>query len=116
MRWPKLPATSSARDDVLILSLPIVIVIGASVTSGTILRFPPEGFSLRWYAELVEADAFRDAFRRTVYVSLACPAVSVPAGVLAALATVRYRLRFRPAVQVYRLLPFTIPSSCRGSG
>ena len=101
---------------VIMLSLPTVVVIGASFTSGTILRFPPEGFSLRWYAELVEADAFRGAFGRTLVVSLICTAASVPAGILAALATVRYRLRFRAAVQVYLLLPFTVPLVVSGIG
>ncbi len=101
---------------VLILSLPTIIIIGASVTSGSILRFPPEGFSLRWYEELVEADAFRDAFWRTLHVSLVCTAISIPAGVLAALATVRYRLRFRAAIQVYLLLPFTVPLVVSGIG
>ncbi len=101
---------------VIALSLPTVIVIGASFTAGNIIRFPPEGFSLRWYGELVEADAFWDAFGRTLYVSVVCTVASVPAGILAALATVRYRLRFRAAIQVYLLLPFTVPLVVSGIG
>ncbi|MGC9418027.1 MAG: ABC transporter permease [Rhodovulum sp.] len=91
------------------LSLPTLIVIGASFTAGEIIRFPPEGVSLRWYGELWQLDSFKAALARTFYVSLICTAVSLPVGTLAAIATVRYRIRFRNSVQVYLLLPFTIP-------
>ena len=94
---------------IVILSMPTVIVIGASLTSGEIVRFPPDGLSLRWYGRLLEWEGFRDAFFRTAYVSVVCTLISIPAGTLAALASVRYRLRFRTAIQVYLLLPFTIP-------
>ncbi|MEM9224482.1 MAG: hypothetical protein AAGB11_19070, partial [Pseudomonadota bacterium] len=38
------------------LSLPTLIVIGASFTAGDIIAFPPDGFSLRWYGEMWEAE------------------------------------------------------------
>ena len=91
------------------LSLPTVIIIGASFTSGDIIRFPPEGFSLRWYHELWQLDDFQQALGRTFYVSIICTLISIPVGTLAALATVRYRIRYRKTIQVYLLLPFTIP-------
>jgi len=94
---------------IVILSMPTVIVIGASVTSGEIVRFPPDGFSLRWYRELLELDGFREALGRTFYVSVICTLISLPVGTLAALGSVRYRLRFYTGIQVYLLLPFTIP-------
>ncbi|MHA4875405.1 ABC transporter permease, partial [Enterococcus faecium] len=31
------------------LPAPLVIVIGASFSPGSVLQFPPPGFSLRWY-------------------------------------------------------------------
>lgn len=91
------------------LSLPTLIIIGASFTAGDIIQFPPEGLSFRWYRQLWQLDAFRDAFLRTVFVSLVCTLISVPVGTLAALASARYRLRFQKSIQVYLLLPFTIP-------
>lgn len=94
---------------VITLSLPTVIVIGASFTAGEIIAFPPEGLSLRWYGELWQLDHFRDALMRTLYVSVICTALSIPVGTLAAIALVRTRFRFHNAIQVYLLLPFTIP-------
>lgn len=94
---------------IVILSMPTLIVIGASLTAGEMVEFPPDGLSLRWYGSLLEMQGFRDAFLRTFYVSVVCTLISLPAGTLAALASVRYRLRFQAGIQVYLLLPFTIP-------
>jgi putative spermidine/putrescine transport system permease protein len=102
--------------DLIFLSLPTLIILGASFTSGDIVQFPPEGFSLRWYHKLWLLEDFRAAFARTLYVSLICTLVSLPAGTLAALALARYRIRFRTALQVYLLLPFTIPLVVSGLG
>ena len=93
----------------LTLSLPTIIIIGASFTSGDIIQFPPDGFSLKWYQRLWQLDDFKQAFLRTFYVSVICTLVAIPVGTLAAIATVRYRLRFQKTIQVYLLLPFTIP-------
>ena len=78
----------------LILSLPIVIVVAASVTSGNIIAFPPEGFSLKWYQKILEARDLRQAFGRSLLVAVICVLVSVPVGTLAGIALSRYRLRF----------------------
>lgn len=93
----------------LVLSLPTIVIIGASFTSGDIIRFPPEGLSLRWYEALFDRAGFRAALGRSFYVSLICTLIAIPVGTLAALATSRYRIRFGRTMQVYLLLPFTIP-------
>lgn len=94
---------------VVTLSLPTLIIIGASLTAGEIIQFPPDGLSLRWYGELMGKTAFKDALWRTFYVAIVCTALSIPVGVLAAIALMRHRLRFEGVVNVYLLLPFTVP-------
>jgi len=101
---------------VLILSLPTIIVVGASFTAGNIISFPPDGFSLKWYEKIALARDLRQAFVRSLIVSLICLAVSLPVGTLAGIALTRYRLRFASALQVYLLLPFTIPLIGSGIG
>ncbi|MEM7694758.1 MAG: ABC transporter permease [Pseudomonadota bacterium] len=93
----------------LILSLPTVVVVGASFTAGEIIAFPPDGFSLRWYSEMWALPSFKAALWRTLYVSLICTIIAIPAGTLAAIALAKARFRFRTTIQVYLLLPFTIP-------
>jgi putative spermidine/putrescine transport system permease protein len=101
---------------IAILSLPTVIVVGASFTSGNIIEFPPDGFSLKWYGEIALARDLRQAFWRSILVSTICVLLSVPIGTLAGIALARFRLRFAGAVQVYLLLPFTIPLIGSGIG
>lgn len=102
--------------DLVILGLPTLIVLLASFTTGEMVTFPPEGFSLRWYAELAEMEAFKDAFLRSAYVAVVCTAISLPAGTLAAIAMLRYRIPFLHGLQIYLLLPFTIPLIASGIG
>jgi putative spermidine/putrescine transport system permease protein len=102
--------------DLVCLGLPTLIILVTSFTSGNIIRFPPDGVSLRWYATLLEKTHFQDAFGRSLYVAVICTLVSIPSGTLAALALVRYRIRFLRPLQVYFLLPFIIPLIVAGLG
>ena len=101
---------------VVILSAPTIVVLGASFTSGNIIVFPPDGLSLRWYAKVASTADLREAFFRSVYVATICTALALPAGTLAGLALAKYRLRFASALQIYLLLPFTIPLIGSGIG
>ena len=102
--------------NLICLALPTLIILITSFTSGNIIRFPPEGASLRWYARLLEATHFQEAFWRSCYVALVCTVVSIPSGTLAAIALARYRVRFLRGLQIYFLLPFTIPLIVAGLG
>ncbi len=101
---------------ILILSVPTIIVVGASVTTENMIAFPPTGFSLKWYEEIAMARDLRQAFVRSLLVSTICLIVSVPVGTLAGLALSRFRIRFSNAIQIYLLLPFTIPLIGSGIG
>ena len=46
------------------LSLPTLVIVGASFTAGKIIAFPPDGLSLKWYAAIAEASDLRAAFLR----------------------------------------------------
>jgi putative spermidine/putrescine transport system permease protein len=115
-RGKKIILWSVVWFNLIALSLPTIIIFGASFTSADIVQFPPEGFSLKWYQRLWLLEDFKDAFLRTLYVSVICTLVSIPAGTLAALALARYRILLRTALQVYLLLPFTIPLVVSGLG
>lgn len=101
---------------VLTLSAPTVVIIGASLTSGKIITFPPDGLSLRWYAAIATASDLRAAFLRSIYVAIICTLIAVPVGTLAGVALAKYRLRLRKTIQIYLLLPFTIPLIGSGIG
>ena len=98
------------------LSAPTLVVLGASFTAGNIIAFPPDGLSVRWYAAVAGASDLRQAFLRSLYVALVCTLVAIPAGTLAGIALARYRVRFERPIQIYLLLPFTIPLIGSGIG
>ncbi|RUU15224.1 ABC transporter permease, partial [Mesorhizobium sp. M6A.T.Ca.TU.002.02.2.1] len=98
------------------LSAPTVVVLGASFTGGNIITFPPDGLSLRWYARISQASDLRDAFLRTLQVATVCTLVAIPVGTLAGIALAKYAVRFEKTMQIYLLLPFTIPLIGSGIG
>jgi len=100
----------------VMLSAPTIVVLGASFTAGNIITFPPEGFSLKWFARVAGASDLRDAFLRSLYVAAVCTAIAIPVGTLAGIALSKYALRFEKTIQIYLLLPFTIPLIGSGIG
>jgi len=100
----------------VMLSAPTIVVLGASFTAGNIITFPPEGLSLKWYARIAGASDLRDAFLRSLYVAAVCTVIAIPVGTLAGIALSKYALRFEKTIQVYLLLPFTIPLIGSGIG
>ena len=100
----------------LMLSAPTIVVLGASFTAGNIITFPPDGLSLKWYGAIAQASDLRQAFLRSLIVATICTVVAIPVGTLAGIALAKYRVRFARSIQVYLLLPFTIPLIGSGIG
>src|SRR5947208_15609875 len=74
---------------ILALVASTLIVLMTSVTSSPSLRFPPDGFSLRWYAALTDAFQMRQAAWNSLLVALLTTTVSVILGVAGALGIAR---------------------------
>lgn len=100
----------------LVLSAPTIVVLGASFTSGNIIVFPPDGFSLQWYAKIAMAADLRNAFVRSLMVAFICTVIAIPVGTLAGIALSKYAIQFERTLQIYLLLPFTIPLIGSGIG
>ncbi len=71
----------------IFLAAPLVIIAGVSVNSPKRLLFPPEGFSLRWYAELFSQDAWVNAMINSlviaIFASLFAVSVALPIAIYA---------------------------------
>jgi putative spermidine/putrescine transport system permease protein len=98
------------------LSAPTVVVLGASFTAGNIINFPPDGLSLKWYGVIAQENSLRQAFMRSLAVASICTAIAIPVGTLAGIALAKYRVRYARTIQIYLLLPFTIPLIGSGIG
>ncbi|MFE1600182.1 ABC transporter permease [Methylobacterium sp. ID0610] len=98
----------------VLLLAPTVIVLVVSFTDGMSLRFPPPGYSLRWYGELAEAWQLHFALKNSLTVAVLATLVSVVLGVLAALAVARSpRLAARLLDSLF-LSPLILPALAFG--
>ena len=102
--------------DLILLALPTFVIVIASFNEGKIIAFPPDGFSLAWYQELLTKRAFSEALWRSFEVAIVCTLISLPAGTLAAIALARYRIKHATTIQVVLLLPFIVPLIVSGLG
>jgi putative spermidine/putrescine transport system permease protein len=92
------------------LTLPLVVVIGVSVTSGNFLQFPPDGFSLKWYAQFVRDPSYMDAFWLSAKLAGLSTLTAILLGVPAALVITRQRFPGREAVSGLFLSPLVLPT------
>src|SRR2546423_15520750 len=74
---------------VVILIAPTLIVIIVSFTSGFSLKFPPPGYSFRWYLALIDAWQLHFAAMNSLKIALWTTTISIVLGVLAALGIAR---------------------------
>jgi len=98
------------------MTLPTLVVIGVSFNPAAILSFPPSGFSLRWYANVLTYPQFQRAALNSLVVTAAAVALALPAGTLAALALERGRLRGRSVWAAVLLSPLVVPGVAAGLG
>lgn len=103
-----------AAISLALLLLPTLVVIIVSFTSGFSLRFPPPGYSLKWYAALLDAWQLHFAAANSFKVAVWTTLLSVVLGVAAALAIARSeRLTARVLDSVF-MSPLVLPALAFG--
>jgi putative spermidine/putrescine transport system permease protein len=98
------------------MTLPTVVVIAVSFNPTAILSFPPAGFSMRWYENVVTYPQFQRAALNSIVVTLGTVLLALPVGTLAALALERGRLRGRSVWAAVLLSPLVVPGVAAGLG
>lgn len=93
---------------------PIVFVVVNSFNESAYSRFPPEGFSLRWYGNVFAQDMFRTGALNSIVVAIGSTVVALVTGMLAAFALVRYRFRGRTLLAAFFLSPLIMPKVAVG--
>jgi putative spermidine/putrescine transport system permease protein len=93
----------------LFLAAPIGVVVGVSLNAEKRLFFPPEGVSLRWYADAVADAAWRGPILNSLSIALLAGAVAVSVALPLAYALWRYRLRAARVLYVFGVAPFMLP-------
>jgi putative spermidine/putrescine transport system permease protein len=97
-----------------LLLLPTLVVIIVSFTSGFSLRFPPQGYSFKWYAALLDAWQLHFAAANSFKVAIWTTAVSVVLGVSAALAVARSQKLMARILDSVFMSPLVLPALAFG--
>jgi len=91
------------------LLVPTLIVIPMSFSDSDTLRFPPPGWSLRWYREYVGSEEWRDATLVSFRLAVLTTLFATPLGTAAAYALHAGRFRFTRLIQGALLSALMVP-------
>ena len=99
---------------ILFLSMPIIVAVGVAFGADKIARFPPRGFSLRWFGAAFSNQAFLDAMYNSFQLALLATAITILVGLPATIALVRRRFPAQPVLEAFLLSPLTLPGVLYG--
>lgn len=100
---------------VVLLLAPTVIVLITSFTNGFSLKFPPPGYSTRWYQALwVSSPEIVDALVLSLKVAGIATSVSIVLAVAAALALAKRRENWARLAEAFFLSPLMLPTLALG--
>src|SRR4029453_15945754 len=94
--------------------LPMVIVVLAAFNAGNYFTFPPQGFSLKWFANFFN----RREFMQALWLPTEGPSCTAPVpaviGTAASIALVRGRFRGRDMLNAFVTSPLLLPQILAG--
>lgn len=94
----------------IFLLAPLVIVMAISFTDSNFIRFPPQGFSLKWYAAISTVPGVVDALILSLQLAALSTVISSTLGTLAALGLTMRRVPGKELVTSFLLSPLVFPS------
>lgn len=103
-----------ALASLVLLVAPTVVVLMTSFTSGFSLRFPPPGYSLKWYAALLDAWQLHFAAWNSLQVAFWTTLLSVVLGTGAALAVARSPALMAKVLDSLFMSPLVLPALAFG--
>ncbi|MEZ5660873.1 MAG: ABC transporter permease [Burkholderiaceae bacterium] len=98
----------------IFLVAPTLIVLVTSFTATESLKFPPDGYSLRWYIALLDADQMQRAAWNSLVVAIWTTLICVLLGTLASIALVRGQQRWLRACDLLFMSPLLLPALAFG--
>ena len=111
-RWMLNAAAAVALGYIL---LPLVFITWLAFFSQEIPSFPPEGYSLRWFAAILDQGKFVDGFATSFEVGVLATAIGLALGVPAALGVARHQIPLRVPLSNLLLLPLIVPGVVLGT-
>lgn len=98
----------------IFLFSPIVVVVIASFNPTGLTSFPPAGFTLVWYAELLRDGDILRALRTSLLVAVLAALLTSALAIAAAYGLSRFTFRFKRVIQAFFYLPILVPGVVAG--
>ncbi len=95
---------------------PLAVVIVSSFSASEFLVFPPRGWSLRWYAEILASRVYLDAAWFSLQLACVVTILALVIGTPAAIAITRHALPGAEIIGGMFLSPLVIPTILLGTG
>jgi putative spermidine/putrescine transport system permease protein len=114
-RWPRYALRAASAASFAVMLLPIFFICWLSFFKNEILSFPPEGYTLRWFAALWRQPQFADGFVTSLEVALLAMLGGLLVGIPASLALVRSELPLRETLNTLLLSPLVVPGIVIGT-
>jgi putative spermidine/putrescine transport system permease protein len=96
------------------LLLPIIAVVWVSFSSASFIVFPLPGYSLRWYARILDYKPFIDSLLVSLQIAVGSAILGAALGVPAALWAARSRSASAAAISNLLLAPISVPAIVLG--
>jgi putative spermidine/putrescine transport system permease protein len=98
-----------------IILTPLFFVCWLSFFSNEIVTFPPQGYTLRWFAHIFDQNNFVSGFITSLEVGVVAMIGGLLLGVPASLVLARQRFLGREALNTLLLLPLVVPGIVAGT-
>lgn len=98
----------------LFLAAPLIIVILASFSPTAYLKFPPNEFSLKWYANIFNSYGFVEGFINSIMLAIVATFIDLIVGISAALCVTKYNFRGKEVLTNFFTSPMFLPGIAFG--
>ncbi|MEM1233257.1 MAG: ABC transporter permease [Pseudomonadota bacterium] len=93
----------------IFLYLPIFLLPLFAFNDSTIIAFPLDNFTFRWFAELWETPALHDAVQNSIFIAILTALFSTLLGICAARAAAKYEFPLKRSIMGLIMVPLVLP-------
>lgn len=91
------------------LLFPLVVIALSSFDPGNYMRFPPTGFSLRWYGNITQVEMFMSGLKNSLLVAAGSTCLALILGIPPAYVLARFTFPGRNLINNFLLSPLFVP-------
>jgi putative spermidine/putrescine transport system permease protein len=114
-RWGRLALLAAAAAGYALILTPLVFVCWLAFFANEIVTFPPQGYTLRWFANIFDQNNFVSGFFTSLQVGVLAMLGGLAVGVPASLALARHHFPGREALMTLLVMPLIVPGVVAGT-